>query len=165
MCTSGPGCSKLTKLLVNVSLKFQTLISTIHHYFLLKKCENCKSFSHFFIKNISVFGYKIVKHLASWPLNELIKLTMLWTTVPWKSKGWSIHQHPTPIDLQWFVLLFRNKNSPVLHHVWGSERLKQGAWKYWFRNYSSKQWRVGQINSVSAGTKFLGVTDDPLCEI
>ena len=36
----------------------------------------------FSTKNISVFGYKAVKHLTSWPLNELIKLTMLWTTGP-----------------------------------------------------------------------------------
>ena len=57
-CYPGPGCSKLTtsKLttsLVNVSLKFQTLISQICQYFLLKKCEKllqCKSFSHFFDK-------------------------------------------------------------------------------------------------------------------
>ena len=34
---SGPGCSKLTTLLVNVSLKFQTLISDICQYFLLKQ--------------------------------------------------------------------------------------------------------------------------------
>ena len=50
---SGPGCSKLTTSLVNVSLKFHTLKSNIHHYFLLKKCETllqCKSFSHFFNK-------------------------------------------------------------------------------------------------------------------
>ena len=37
--TCGPGCSKLTTSLVNVSLKFQTLISQIRQYFLLKKCE------------------------------------------------------------------------------------------------------------------------------
>ena len=51
--SAGPGCSKLTTLLVNVSLKFQTLISEICQYFLLKKCEKflqCKSFSHFFNK-------------------------------------------------------------------------------------------------------------------
>ena len=30
---SGPGCSKLTTLLVNVSLKFQTLISELRQYF------------------------------------------------------------------------------------------------------------------------------------
>ena len=50
---SGLGCSKLTTSLVNVSLKFQTLISRICQYFLLKKCEKllqCKSFSHFFNK-------------------------------------------------------------------------------------------------------------------
>ena len=33
----GPGCSNLTTSLVNVSLKFQTLISEIWQYFLLKK--------------------------------------------------------------------------------------------------------------------------------
>ena len=50
---SGPDCSKLTTSLVNVSLKFQTLLSNICQYFLLKKCEKllqCKSFSHFFNK-------------------------------------------------------------------------------------------------------------------
>ena len=53
VCLSGPGCSKLTTSLVNDSLKFQTLISQICQYFLLKKCEKllqCKSFSHFFNK-------------------------------------------------------------------------------------------------------------------
>ena len=34
---SGPGCLKLTTSLVNVSLKFKTLISQICQYFLLKK--------------------------------------------------------------------------------------------------------------------------------
>ena len=50
---SGPGITSL----VNISLKFQTLISQICQYFLLKKCEKllqCKSFSHFFKKKISV---------------------------------------------------------------------------------------------------------------
>ena len=65
---SGPGCSKLTTSLVNVSLKFQILIFQICQYDLLEKCEkllHCKSFSHFSTKNISVFGYKFVKHLTS----------------------------------------------------------------------------------------------------
>ena len=65
---SGPGCSKLTTSLVNVSLKFQMLIIQICHYFLSKKIEKllqCKSFSNFFNKKFSVFGYKVVKHLTS----------------------------------------------------------------------------------------------------
>ena len=65
---SGPGCSELTTSLVNVSLNFQTLISQICQYFLWEKFEKllqCKSFSHFFNKNISVFGYKVIKHLTS----------------------------------------------------------------------------------------------------
>ena len=54
----GPGCSKLTTSLVNVTLKFQTLISQICQYCLLKKCEkllHCKSFSHFFNKKYQCF--------------------------------------------------------------------------------------------------------------
>ena len=80
----GPGCSKLMTSLVNETLKFQTLVFQICQYFLSKKCEKAFArFSHFFNKNISIFGYKAVKHLTSWPLNELIKLRMLWTTRPW----------------------------------------------------------------------------------
>ena len=54
----GPGCSKQTTYLVNVSLKFQTLIYGIRQYFLLKNCEKvlqCKNFSHFFNKKISMY--------------------------------------------------------------------------------------------------------------
>ena len=36
-CWPGPGCSKLMMLLVNISLKFQSLISEICQYFLLKR--------------------------------------------------------------------------------------------------------------------------------
>ena len=63
---SGPGCSKLTTSLVNVSLKFQMLISQICQYFLLRKCEKrAKASLIFSTKNISVFGYKVLKHLTS----------------------------------------------------------------------------------------------------
>ena len=49
---AGPGCSKLTTSLVNVSLKFQTFISQICQYLLLKKCEKLLSYSQ---QKISVF--------------------------------------------------------------------------------------------------------------
>ena len=49
---SRPRCSKLTTSLVNVSLKFQTLISEICQYFFMKKCENLLSF---FQQKISVY--------------------------------------------------------------------------------------------------------------
>ena len=62
--SSGPGRSKLTMSLVNISLKFQMLLSQICQYFLSKKCEECKSFSHFYKNNSSVFGYKVVKQLT-----------------------------------------------------------------------------------------------------
>ena len=68
---SGPGYSKLTTSLVNVSLKFQMLISNISQYFLLKKCEKllqCKSFSHFFNKKYQCVwsqSRKTLKELTS----------------------------------------------------------------------------------------------------
>ena len=54
----GPSCSKLMTMLVNVLLKFQTLISNICQNFLLKKCEKllqCISFFHFFNQKKSVY--------------------------------------------------------------------------------------------------------------
>ena len=45
--TSGPGCSKQMTSLVNVSIKFQMLISEICQYLLLK---NVRSFCNFFNK-------------------------------------------------------------------------------------------------------------------
>ena len=57
---SCPGCSKLTTSLVNISLKFQTLISKLIQYFYVEKYENLI----FSTKNISVFGYEVVKHLT-----------------------------------------------------------------------------------------------------
>ena len=57
--STGVGGSKLMTSLVNVTLIFQTLIIEIRHHFLLKKCL------FFSTKNISVFGYKVVKHLMS----------------------------------------------------------------------------------------------------
>ena len=56
--STGPGCSKLTASLVNISLKFQMLITELCQYVLLKK--NVRSFcnakaSHIFSTKISVY--------------------------------------------------------------------------------------------------------------
>ena len=66
---SGPSCSKLTTSLVNISLKFQTLILQIHCYFLLKKCENPL--------HCSVFVTLADICLTNLCLNDIVKLTML----------------------------------------------------------------------------------------
>ena len=64
--TPGPSCSKLTTLLVNDSLKFQTLISQICQYFLLKQCEKLLQLLSFFQQKISVYLVnEVVKHLTS----------------------------------------------------------------------------------------------------
>ena len=96
------GCSKLTASLVNVLLNFQKLISQIYQYLLLKNVISfcsAKASLIYSTKNFSVFVYKVIKHLTNWPLNELVKLTMLWTTGPrsleniltlWRQK-WSLN--------------------------------------------------------------------------
>ena len=56
--TPGPGCSKLTRSLVNETLKFQTLISQICQYFLLKKMREAfalQKLLSFFQQKISVY--------------------------------------------------------------------------------------------------------------
>ena len=50
---------------VNILLNFETLISQICQYFLLKNVRSfcsAKASLIFSTKNISVFGYKVVKH-------------------------------------------------------------------------------------------------------
>ena len=56
---SGPGCSKLTASLVNVSLKFQMLMSEIYQLFVVKIGAFAlqKQLSFISTKNINVFGY------------------------------------------------------------------------------------------------------------
>ena len=67
--------------LVNVLLKFQTLILQIHCHFLLKKCENplhtAKDSHIFSTKNISVFVTLADICLTNLCLNDIVKLTML----------------------------------------------------------------------------------------
>ena len=63
----GPSCSKLAMSLVNVSLKFQSLISYI---FFVEKCEKLLQYiakaSHIFsTKNISLIGYEVLKLFTS----------------------------------------------------------------------------------------------------
>ena len=51
---------------------------------------SAKAFLIFSTKNVSFFCYKVVEHLTSWPFNELVKLTMLWTTGPRLSLSFSL---------------------------------------------------------------------------
>ena len=71
----GASCSKLTTSLVNVSLKFQTLLLQIHCYFLFKKCEN--PLHIFSTKNNSVFVTLADICITNLCLNDIVKLTML----------------------------------------------------------------------------------------
>ena len=78
---TGPSFSKLTMSLVNDSLKFTSSDTQICWNFLLKKCE-CKSYSHCLAKNIRILCIESAKIVNEMALNELVKLTTLWTTGP-----------------------------------------------------------------------------------
>ena len=69
----------------------------------------------FSTKNINVFGYKVVKHLMSWPLNKLVKLKMLWTIWPW-----CLNNYPTNFVYRLFHLWI-HQSSPLV--------LSNGLWK------------------------------------
>ena len=74
--------------------------------FFFKKLWEAAKASHIFsTKNISVFGYKIVKHLTSWPLNELVKLTKLWTN--WALSSLFFTCHVWVLYRLFFHLMFR----------------------------------------------------------
>ena len=82
-----PSCSKLTTSLVNDSLKFTSSDTQIYWNFFLKK--NVSSFcsakaTHIFsAKNIRILYIESAKTVNEMTLNELVKLTTLWTTGPW----------------------------------------------------------------------------------
>ena len=107
---SGPVCSKLTTSLVNKMLKFQTF-SNMPIFFCWKNVRSFCTSLIFPTKNISVFGFKAVKHLMSWPLNELIKLTMLWTTGPWTIFLIFAYEHHDP-----FMRTCSSNGEPYYYH-------------------------------------------------
>ena len=75
---TGPSCSELTTSLVNDSLKFTLRDMQICWNFL-----QCKSYSHFFSKNIRILYIESAITVNEMTLDELVKLTKLWTTGPW----------------------------------------------------------------------------------
>ena len=77
---SGPSCSKLTMSLVNDSLKFTSSDKQICWNFWLKKIWIA---SHIFsAKNIRILYFESAKTVNEMTLNELVKLTMLYSTGP-----------------------------------------------------------------------------------
>ena len=94
---SGPSCSKLTTSLVNDSLKFTLSGTQIFWYFFCWK--NVSSFcsakaTHILsAKNIKILYIESAKTVNEMTLNELVKLTTLWTTGPsifgWKESTFS----------------------------------------------------------------------------
>ena len=49
----------------------------------VEKIKNCKSYSHFFSKNTCEFDIVLTRTVNILTTNELVKVTMLWTTGPW----------------------------------------------------------------------------------
>ena len=77
---TGPSCSKLSTSLVSDSLKFTSSDTQICWNILLKKCAYLLQF--FSAKNIRILCIESAKTVNEMTLNELVKLTTLWTTGP-----------------------------------------------------------------------------------
>ena len=79
-------CSKLTTSLVNVFLKLKNvMILQIHCYFCWKNVRifcSAKDSYIFPTKNNSVFDNLVGIYLTSWRLNDVVRLTILWTAGP-----------------------------------------------------------------------------------
>ena len=82
---TGPSCSNLTMSLVNDSLKFTSSDTQICCNFLLKNVRSfcsAKATHIFSAKNIRILYIESAKTVNEITLNELVKLTTLWTTGP-----------------------------------------------------------------------------------
>ena len=86
-------CSKLTTLLVNVSLKLWSINMTYTPICLLKNVRSfciCKSYSHLFTKNTCGLDIVLIRRVNILTTHELVKLTTLWTTGPWFALCWEL---------------------------------------------------------------------------
>ena len=82
---TGPSCSKLTTSLVNDSLKFTSSDTQICWNFCWKNVSSfcsAKATHIFSAKNIRILCIEPAKTVNEMTLNELVKLTTLWTTGP-----------------------------------------------------------------------------------
>ena len=107
---SGPSCSKLTMSLVNDSLKFTSSDMQICWFFFCWK--NVSSFctakaTHIFsAKNIRILYIESAKTVSEMTLNELVKLTMLWTTGPWELTFTTLSANSAEKLIIFFLFLF-----------------------------------------------------------
>ena len=75
--------------LVNILLKLLSLNMAYTLIFLLKNVSSfckCKSYSHSFSKNNCELDTVLTRVVNILTTKELVKLTMLWTTGPWRNK-------------------------------------------------------------------------------
>ena len=110
---SGPSCSKLMMSLINDSLKFTSRDMQICWNFLLKKMwvafATQKLLTFFSAKNIRILCIEAAKTINEMTLNELVKLTTLWTTGPCTTRTKSpgiILRLVQLAFLRWSFLLF-----------------------------------------------------------
>ena len=123
--TSGPSCSKLTMSLVNDSLKFTSSYTQICQNFCWKNVSsfcNAKATHIFSAKNIRILNIEFAKTVNEMTLNELVKLTTLWTTGPWMrgnnvNPDWMPRFAESELDLDCFlglcVLIFKVIAVPI----------------------------------------------------
>ena len=84
--SQGPVVKNLTKLLANATLKLLSWNGKNIDIFCWKNVSSfCKSYSHFCSKYINVHAFEntLATIFNGFLINEIVKLTMLWTSGPW----------------------------------------------------------------------------------
>ena len=145
---SGPSCSKLTTSLVKDSLKFTSSDTQICWIFCWKNVSSfcsAKATHIFSAKNIRILYIESAKIVNEMALNELVKLTTLWTTGPrcadWLSHwGWlaSMLDKNKFQQMTFFLVFPRNSLWHIMHIIASSEGTLQERSKCYFLGIVSK---------------------------
>ena len=91
----------------------------------MKSFCSAKASLIFSTKIFSVLGYKVIKHETSWALNELLKLTMLWTTGPRTSFSEQNNRRPSCVLTVIYTKFPKRKTSEKNHSLKWLHFLKQ----------------------------------------
>ena len=131
---SWPRSSKLTRSLVNISLKLWSLNMAYMLISLLKKkmwvafaFANYKSYSYLFSKKTCELDIILTSTVKILTINKLVKLTMFWTIGPW----YLLKTKKKATSSIWVALVF----SVVMDrsHHWMGNQNQELLWRQWVK--------------------------------
>ena len=130
LINTGPSCSKLMTSLVNDHLKFISSDMQICWNFLLKNVSSfcrAKATHIFSAKKISILYIESAKTVNEMTLNELVKLTMLWTSGP---RIWQFWDNFLQFPIKWYLVgtCYTHTTEAILmskHNILSTKRLNK----------------------------------------